>query len=329
MKARLLFVAVILLVAIAAAAQPLESVLTPNGTLFTLEPVAEQNALALIARNGETRQTIVIPATEGEALDSDAHLLYDRVSDTVFVVWRRASAAGDEIVMTSRDTDGAWSDEYVVAQADGAVSGRAVLRVAMTHAKDENSGAQLSFLHAVWWDQTSAPVARYALLAFEGAQRLSAYTGNLRDIAGSTRVGASEGLTPDDAFPLLALTAATDGVDVVFGALDQPTATRVKLIPKQKGEARIYTPIGRSGGSMPHPRFAATAYSNAQVMVVGTRVVIYNAAADNFSFSVYDRGAWGPVRSLRLDASMTAREVEAALRRAVAADQEQDETIDR
>ena len=98
--------------------------------------------------------------------------------------------------------------------------------------------------------------------------------------------------------------------------------------PKKKGEARIYTPIGRSGGSMPHPRFGSESTSNAQVMMVGTRVVVYTMA-EKFTFSVYDGRTWGPVRSLRLDAAMTASAVEAALRRAVSADQDQDETVDR
>lgn len=328
MKARLLFVAVILLVALGATSQPVETALTPGGTLFTIEAQGEQHTLALIARNGESRETILIPATEGEALDTDAHLLYDRVSDTVFVVWRRATDAGDEIVTTSRDKDGAWSDAYVLAEADGSVAERRVLRAAITHAKDENSGAQLSFLHAVWWDQGSTLVARYALIAYDGAERLSAFTGNLRDLLGSTRVGDSFEPAPDDAFPLLAVNAATDGVDVVFGSLDQPTANRVKLIPKKKGDARIYTPIGRSGGGMPHPRFGSESTANAQVMMVGTRVVVYTMG-EKFTFSVYDGRTWGPVRSLRLDEAMTASAVEAALRRAVSADQDQDETIDR
>lgn len=326
MKARLLSVAVMLFVALGATAQPVETALTPGGTLFTIEAQAEQHALALIARNGESRETIVIPATEGEALDTDAHLLYDRVSDTVFVVWRRATDAGDEIVITSRDKDGAWSDAYVLAEADGSVAERRVLRAAITHATE--NGAQLSFLHAVWWDQGSTLVARYALIAYDGAERLSAFTGNLRDLLGSTRVGDSFEPAPDDAFPLLAVNAATDGVDVVFGSMDQPTANRIKLIPKKKGEARIYTPIGRSGGSMPHPRFGSESTSNAQVMMVGTRVVVYTMG-EKFTFSVYDGRTWGPVRSLRLDAAMTASAVEAALRRAVSADQDQDETIDR
>ncbi|HEX6161103.1 MAG TPA: hypothetical protein VF111_13105, partial [Thermoanaerobaculia bacterium] len=262
MKSRILFVVLALAVAVSATAQPLESVLTPAGTLYTLDSIGEGQALALTRRVGSEREPIIVPATAGEELDHDGRLLYDQATDTLFVVFRRASG---DVVLTSMDSKGVWSDEHVIALGDGSV--RSGLRVALTH--DKENDASLSFLHAIWWQQGEKLVPSYALVAYDGTERLSTYVGSLIDLANAIRNGSDrEGAAPDDSLPLLAITGSAKEVDVVFGSLETPTATRIKILPKKRGEARIYIPIGRSGGNMPHPKFASAANGNAQVMMV-------------------------------------------------------------
>lgn len=311
MKARILLFVLSLCVAIPAMAQPLESVLTPSGALYTLDAIAEGRALSVTRRVGGERETIIVPATAGEELDHDGRLLYDNANETLFVLFCRASG---DVVLTSMDRDGVWSDEHVLALGSGAR--RTGLRVAMTHDKDGN--ASLSFVHAIWWEQGDKLVPNYGLVAYDGTERLSTYVGSLIDVANAIRNGSDrEGSAPEDSLPLLAIGASANEADVVFGSLETPTATRLKILPKKRGEARIYIPIGRTGGGMPHPKFASASNGNAQVMIVGDRIVVYSTGDGSFHFSVYDAGQWGPVRSLKLDESMTARQVESALRRAV------------
>lgn len=325
MKARLLFAALlVLLVAVTASAQRLESVLTSGGALYTLKSL-DDKALMLIKREGNKREPIVIKATVDAELDYDGRLLYDGSTETLFVVWRRASEGGDEIRFVSMNRNGVWSSSHVLATATG--DDRTGLRAAVTRMKDE--GSTVAFVHAVWWDQRGGEVnPRYALAAFDReGTHLSSYEGNLLDLAGTH--DNSGGSAPEDALPLLAVTSATDAVDVVFGTLNAPTATRVKLTPKRKTpDARLYVPIGRSGGNMPHPKFASASNGNAQVMIVGSRVVVYSAD-ETFRFSLYDRGEWSPVRMIPLDETMTAREVEAELRRAISEDLVEEEAVDR
>lgn len=320
MKLRLLSFAIV--AALAAGSlfgQGLESVLTSGGSLYTIETVQDGTALSLTRRQGEERKPMLVPASEDAVHDADARLLFDRASETLFVVWRRESAAGDEIVMTSL-RDGAWSNELVIAPADSAAPARNGLRVTLGHGGDEN---HVTFVHAVWWDRTATATARYALVAFENNEHASTFLGDLETLASTKKVNANERV-PEDALPLLAISPATDGADVLFGALDHPAATRVKLTPEHKqGDAKIWIPVGRSGGAVPHPRFAAASYGgNAQVMIIGSRVVVYSAA-EEFHFSVFSRGEWSPVRVIPLDEAMTAREVEAELRRAVTQDQDE------
>lgn len=325
MKARLLFAAlVVLTVAVSASAQRLESVLTQGGALYTLDSL-ENRALVLIRRQGETRKATIVPGTSGEALDFDGRLLYDANSETLFVVWRREAPAGDEIILKSLH-DGVWSDEHVIAMING--DHRTGLRVALTRLKD--NGATLAFVHAVWWDQRGdeSLVPRYGLVAYGEGAFLSTFEGNLHELASFTGTNNNGGSAPEDSLPLLALTPAADSVDVVFGALDAPNATRVKLTPKRKkGDAKLWVPIGRSGGGMPHPKFASASNGNAQVMIVGQRVVVYSAG-ESFRYAIYDRGEWSPVRSIPLDESISAHEVEAELRRSVSEDQELADTVD-
>ncbi|HEY0143469.1 MAG TPA: hypothetical protein VGF48_21435 [Thermoanaerobaculia bacterium] len=311
MKTRILFVVLAAFIALSAIGQPLESVLTPDGALFTLDSIAEGQALALNRRAGSERDTIIIPATAGEELDHDGRLLYDHATSTLFVLFRRASG---DIVLTSMSGEGVWSDEHVLSLGDGTL--RTGLRVALTH--DQEDHASLSFVHAIWWEQGEKLLPRYGLVAYDGVEHLSTYVGSLIEVANGIRNGSDrEGSAPEDSLPLLAISATAKEADVVFGSLETPTATRLRILPKKRGEARIYIPIGRTGGGMPHPKFASASNGNAQVMMVGDRIVVYSAAASSFRFSVYDAGQWGPVRSLKLDETMTARQVESALRRAV------------
>lgn len=311
MKARILFFVLALAVAAFATAQPLESVLTPAGELFTLDVVGEGQALALTKRVGGEREQIIIPATAGEELDHDGRLLYDTATELLFVLFRRDSG---DVVLTTLDKEGVWSDEHVLSLGDG--SHRSGLRAAITH--DTDGEVAMTFVHAIWWQQGEQLVPSYGLVAYEGVERVSSYTGSLVELANSIRNGSNhDGSAPEDSLPLLAISGTAKEADVVFGSLETPSATRIKILPKKRGEAKIWIPVGRTGGNMPHPKFASASKGSAQVMIVGTRVVVYSSNENVFHFSVYTEGEWGPVRSLKLDESMTARQVESALRRAV------------
>lgn len=302
-----LLLLLLLLFPLGASAQ--EWVLTTGGTLYDVESIGGGAALALVARDADGMHRQIIPATAGEEIDRDAHLLFDRHTETLIVIWNRDGA----IVVTTRNAGGEWSDETVVAAAGS--TPRNGLRATLT-----SSRATL-FLHAAWWngDVEEHLSASYALAAFEGGAIVSSTAMMVDELVPGPAV-AENGEVPEDALPLLAIAQnGADSVDLVYGSQISPAATRVRITPKYQAEAKIWVPVGKQNGVVARPSLDVASTSNVELLVSGGRMIAYVPGA-KFRYAVFDGQSWGAQHMLLLGGELTTREIVHELERTLASE---------
>ena len=254
--------------------------------------------LELSRRRGEVRDTLVVPTTGDDVLESEPGLAYDAVTDAVYILWHRAAEGIDEIRLASLNADGEWSDVHLLAK--GAEVSRAGLQLVLTHAREEGDDADTTLLHAAWWDLGAEVVPQYAMVAFESGRHLSTEAANLETLveAPLTREAAEREDTGAAAHPPLVMERAGEFVDVVFGADRTTAVTRVRIEPKRiAGEARIWRPSGRTAQRTGPANLVSHGTAPVQAFISGDRVVLYTPDA-KFRYSVFDNGHWTPIRMI-------------------------------
>jgi hypothetical protein len=318
---RRLAVATLVLALSAATAQAagLQTVLSPDSTLFAIDGHREQSQLELSRRQADTQETILVPGTDDEAIESDARLLFDNATSTLFVVWHKADAAYDSIMLAALNGEGVWSEPVVLSSCSS--MRRAGLQTTFTHAPVDETGAQATLVHVAWWSVGSELSAEYALVGFEEGRHVSTDVSKLNDIAdGHKAEGAEEYEDTGLALhPPLALARGenSSGVDVVYGAPNSTKVTRIRVDPRRvKGDARMWKPLGRNGGRTPRSRMVTSNTSPVQAFISKGRVVLYRPDV-KFRFVVFENGAWSPERMIQLDESLTSDELLRELRATV------------
>lgn len=307
----------LLLAASFASAQgTVQTVLLPDSTLYAIDAKAS-GQLELSRRRGDVRETLIVPTTEDDAIESQAQLAYDAVTNSVYVIWHRGGEGIDEIRLASLNAEDAWSDPLLVS--DGAASHRAGLQMVLTHAREKGDQSDTTLVHAAWWSVGAALTPDYALVAFEGGRHLSTEVADLQSFAtNSASLAAAEHEDTGGAeHPPLVLARAGHAVDVVFGASQTTSVTRVRVEPKRiSAEARIWRPSGRTSQHTGPARLVAHSSAPVQAFVSGERVVLYTPEAQ-FRYSVFDNGEWTPVRMIELDENLTSEHLLQELRRTV------------
>lgn len=317
MKARLLTIALVALLA-APALLASNTALTAGGVLYVVEPPGEGNAapdaIVLSRRIGKAKETLLVPASTDKASENNVQLEYDRVGDRLYVIWNRQSDDDSQILVSSLDGEGAWSDARVIARGDGSER-LGNLRVALTRA--EADGVDYTLLHAAWWRKSNEYVAEYALVAFDGAEHVSTDLSNLDELAAvTTTLSSATEIEPmgKALFPPMAMAALPNGVDVVFGASRSTKMTRVVVEPRLVPNARVWRPGKNGGHGMPPSLIASKNAASVQAMIVGNRLILYTLE-DEFRFVVFANGKWSPIRSISLDESLTREQVLSGLYR--------------
>lgn len=313
MRSRLvaLFVALLLFASIASAAR-VETVLAPDSTLYAVDAAKESAQLELSRRRGEVRETLVVPSTDDDAIESQARLAYDSSNDTLYVMWHRAAEGVDEIRLASLNVANEWSD--VLTIATGAEVRRAALQLVLMHAREEGDERDTTLLHAAWWSLSAeATVPEYALLAFENGRHLSAEVVDLHSMVEQVARLASEE-TGAAEHPPLTMGRRGNGVDVVFGEKNTTAVTRVHIQPKRVSvEARIWRPSGRSTTQTGPTKLIPHGSAPVQVILGGDRIALYTPDA-KFRYIVYDGAEWTPIRMIELDENVTSEELLQELR---------------
>jgi hypothetical protein len=316
MKTRLAAFVLGLLTASAAFASGIRTVLTQDGTLFAVDGGASGSSVSLLVTREDVRISEAVPATADEAIESDARLLWDRPTSTLFVVWHSAMVDRDAIVLQARNADGTWSEPVVLASCSS--QRRVGLQTLLTHAPaNEENTAQATLIHAAWWGVADVFTPEYALVAFENGQFVSNEVVKLEELA-------NRPLTPDEyeetgapLHPPLALTFDGSSVDVVFGAAASTRLTRLKIDPRKVGgDARMWKPLGRNGGRTGPARLLAADAAPLQAFVSRGRIVLYDPA-EKFRYVMLENGEWTPERMIQLDGTVTTEQLVTELQRTV------------
>ena len=302
----------------AAGAVPLmgaSSALTPDGTRYSVETTGKPE-LVIARAAGDTRATMTVPTTDDAATESQAQLAYDGATGALYVVWTRQSEGANDVRLAALGVDGKWSVPQVVATGTGERLG---LQLVLTHATEKETTATL--LHLAWWTM-GEPLAeaQYALVGIENGELVSTKVKALDELAaltGDSQAAAHES-TGAAAHPPLAMTRSGEGVDVVFGAVDSTAVTLLNVDPRRiAGDVRMWTPVGKRGHHTPRANLVSEDNKPVQAFISRNGRVVLYAPGARFSFVVLENDEWSPVRSLRVDAHMTAEALVDDLRRTV------------
>ncbi len=311
MKPRLLTLFALLLLAGSALAGQMESALTADNTLWVVDGCGERQQLELTRRNGAEQETVLVPSTDDDAIESSPRLAWDSRTGDLFVVYRRSAADADQIVIARYKAGAEWAEPLVLNDVP---SKNVSLHVLLTHAKHE--GGEATLLHAAWWELGTEATPRYALAAFENGEHVSTDVSNLRELAGLTDP-KSEYEDTGSPYPPLAIARNHKAVDAAFGAPNSTAITRVRIDSRRVVEpnARIWKPLPRDGSTLPPNRFVANA-APVESFIRNDRLVLYTPDSQ-FRYLVLDEGKWSPVRTIQLDEKMTSDRVLDELRRSI------------
>ncbi len=332
---RLLLALCLLVLPVAAAAQDREALLTPAGTLFTIESRMTQfdgtsygtaHLLLREHRGAEVLQEIV-PASLAGGAHSEPAIAFDPDSGTLFVFWlRHFGLMGSQLMFACRDANGTWSAPEAFGHE---FNGRRNLRIALTRRVLEQDGTTISTapalsVHLVWWEFDSEAVtesARYAMMSIENGRVAAMEYLNLAPYAVKAE-GEEIAATDEDRSalkqPLLFPSQQQESVLVVFGDLNTNRVHQVRVRPtKVVAEGRLRVPVGRTEGSSRGPSFRVAGNSRIDGIYGGdaNRLALYTRVADTLQYVIMRDGAWTETRTIALDEQITSGAAVDALRR--------------
>lgn len=327
---RLLLVAVLALLPTALFAQVADRdvLLTPDGTLFTVESVADADTgarhLALTTTESSKSSVSVIPDTTKGGSNARPALAYDADSKTLFVFWIYTLNGMSSKVLFTSYRGGSW--EPAVAVDEQNYNFCTNLRIAVTHKVStlqpdgQYADAPGLLVHAVWWELIGASEhARYALLAIENSRVKSYEVHDLSEfgIVLLMPFGVDKDFNPE-ILRHPALFEGTDSVDVLFGDVDHVTMNRVTLRPIADG--RLHIPVGHRGGPPfgPPQSFSANWTGRISTIASGPNLVMYNISSNTVSYVLYSNDRWSDVRTLPLSATFSPDAAAAAITRMLA-----------
>jgi hypothetical protein len=336
---RLLAAFALLVLPVLATAQPREALLTPEGTLFTIESQVDEIAsggrasahLVLRAQQGSDITVDIVPATLQHGAHVDPAIAYDAETKTLFVFWlRHLGGLASQLMFACRDEHGTWSE----AQSFGErFDYRENLRIAVTRkAQDEETETISSGIsvHLAWWEfdtNKGGSSAQYALVTIEnGAVQGTPQYLELASFVGGTtpaeeNTEAAEPLTDEQRNvlkqPLLFAAPSQDSVLVVFGDFATSSMHQVRVFPKNiKAEGRLRVPVGRRESTVPGPKFSVAESTRVEGIHDGYKsIALFTRSAAKLDYVIMKDGAWSDSRVIALDEQVTGDAAVNALRR--------------
>ncbi|HVR41681.1 MAG TPA: hypothetical protein VMU84_21470 [Thermoanaerobaculia bacterium] len=325
MKKALLVVLFALLPFAAFAQQGGEVLLTPSGTLFTLESerasdhpdvsTASSKYFVLTVRDAESVTRTIVPGSTTKGVHTDGALAYDPVSKTLFVFWNHMTGPRESnLVFASRSEAGQWTSTKPFADTSVSRSG---LRVAITQksAYKDDEGADRSIpeivVHLAWWEDrgVGAELARYAMVTvFQGfVQDIKIH--DLSEFIEKRDVDAEGEIFPDEILrhPAIFESPSHDSIDVLFGEPAENKFHRVTIKPFIPAlDSRVRIPLGVRDRAIPTPTLQADAKATlGAIGVAGDRVALYVRDEKAVRYVAYRSNEWSEARSIPLDATVT------------------------
>jgi hypothetical protein len=338
---RFLLCAILILSSTAAFAQALDHdvLVTPEGTVFTVEnaapsnvtPVAAMGVIDMGIRNGSDTRHIIVPGSVTAGYHSGATLAYDTDSKTLFVIWIHLmdGVSSSELLLATY-RDGKWQAPVAIDRQQYTM--RTNLRLGITRRvsqlqKDGTyADAPALLLHALWWDDSmKGEGARYAMLPVEnGAVSESGIEVHALEeyvAAGDDEFNAAKENFNAEILrhPAIITSPMQSTVGVVFGDTKQNTIHTVTLHPI--ADARVHIPVGiGNGGNIGRPNhiiapmgFTEKWQGPISVLSRGDRLIFAHADDKSLSYITYTNGAWSGVQSIALDNKFPAEAALAAV----------------
>ncbi len=340
---KLIVVAALLFVPLLASAQQSDALLTPDGTLYTVQferaeehpdVVTESTAyLKVTARRGDDVRSEIIPSTLQRGGNYNPTIAYDAQSGMLFVFWiHNQGMILNQLMFTSRTAEGTWSEARVFG--DGFYNQRKNLRIAVTRKfrdEDDDIRSGLS-VHLVWWElntTTGKSSAKYSMASIQG--------GNIADFIPldlSQFVAPADSTATPDAVagdpltdlynkdflkqPVLFTTPAQESVVLLFGDLETGTMNQVRITPRKIiVDGRLRVPGGRREGSFRAPSLDAANARVEGVYVDSNRIALYAVNDGKLRYMLLDGKTASEPFAITLDEHLTATSAVDALRRLV------------
>lgn len=314
-----------------ATAQNREALLTPDGTLFTIESVVSDSDgstatanLVLRSQRGTENTRDIVPATLEQGSHVDPAIAYDSESKTLFVFWlRELGLMSSQLMLACRDANGTWSEPAAFGEQ---FDFRENLRIAVTRKVLEEDGTVSATpavsVHLVWWEfdtETGSESAKYAMLSIDEGQADAPKYLDLRDFAAA---GEGEALAEDAdrsalKQPLLFTAPQQDSVLVVFGDTAKQQMHQVRVQPRKiVADGRLRVPVGRHERTTKAPSFRQASESRIEgIYGENASLALYTRDAANLHYVIMKEGAWSEARSIALDEQITSGAAVDALRR--------------
>lgn len=336
MKRLLLIVAFVLLPAalFAQTSTDRDILLTPDGTLYTIDSIASDNAqsgdvnrsLRLTVQQGSKSSTTEIPESINTGINWRPALAYDIDSKTLFVFWLRMPNSFSSELLLATIQNGKWQPAVSIDNQQYHL--RYNLRIGITRhvstIQTDGTYADSAALlvHAVWWEQNSSgDAARYALMTIDKGSVTSFEIHDLSEFASQPDKPFDVGTDFNpEVLKHPAIIEGTDSVDVVFGDLNTRSLNRVTLKPVADG--KIHIPIGHHGGTPFGPPQAFAADWNNRISLItspvdDTKMAFYTSTKDGVSYVTLSNGAWSNVKTIATGSAVTADGAVNALSRLV------------
>jgi hypothetical protein len=335
---RLLIAFVLFLVPSALFAQMADRdvLLTPDGTLYTIESTRNEGSLPpevmlflrlTIQRANERQQTIVVPDSVAAGIHSHPALAYDSESKTLFVFWLKMPNPTSSELLLASYRNGTW--QSAVSIGSQLFRLRYNLRIGITRrvAQLQGDGSYRDvpalLVHAVWWEETGdGEAARYGFFAIDKGDVSTIELHDLADLV--SRPSASFYVDPNFnreilKHPAIIDNGTSDSVDVVFGDFRTNSFNRITLRPI--ADSRIHIPVGmkpgEGGGRFPAPQAFSAPWTGSISAIAGRdgRLLFYNTTADSVSYMIYADGLWSSVKTVPLNEKLSVDAAVGALNR--------------
>lgn len=331
---KLIVFAVLLFVPLLASAEQGDVLLTPDGTLYSVqferaeehpEVVTESVAyLALTARRGDVVTREIVPASLEKGTHFNPAIAYDDASGMLFVFWIHHSSTfsvSNQLMFASRDAEGTWAE----ARSFGVLyDTRRNLRLAVTRKYEDANGQLQSGLsvHLAWWEfdfTTARHSARYALATIDEGRVADIQELNLAEFLPEGLEQTTE--TIDENIlsqPVLFPSPKQDSVLLVFGDFRSGTMQTLRVRPKVSANGgRLRVPGGKRETQFRAPTLDAGTSRIEGVYGDDDRMAFYANENGKLRYVVLKDGQWSAAHAITLDEQLTSGAAVDALRRLV------------
>ncbi len=334
---KLIVLLALLCLPLLASAQEGDTLLIPDGTLYTIHhersvdnPDAKASSVAylvLTARRGSEIAPEIIPATLHGGAHFNPAIAYDAETGMLFAFWiHNPEGSATQLMFASRSAEGVWSD----ATAFGDYNDRREnLRIAVTRKYEDENGAIRNGLtvHLAWWQftyETRTKSAKYMMVTIQNGAVANMESLDLtKFVAKPEKPGAENELIDYRVLmqPLLVSSPTQDSVVLLYGDLDTATMNSVHIRPQVKiaANGRLRVPGGK--------REAAPSRAPALTVSEGDRVeglygdddsmAFYTTSEGKVRYVLLRNGEWSEQHAIALDKQVTAGAAVDALRRLV------------